>query len=76
MIRKYSKNKYDRNGELASSGQINEIVLEQAQQLYLNRINKKNYHMIQTILIFHLLEGYHLRMGKNLIRIYSLYNRK
>ena len=40
-IRKYSKNKYDRNGELASSGQINEIVLEQAQQLYLNRINKK-----------------------------------
>ncbi len=41
-IRKNSKKKFDFNGELASEGQKNEIILEQAQELFVNRLNKKN----------------------------------
>ncbi len=41
-IRKNSKKKFDLNGELASEGQKNEIILEQAQELFVNRLNKKN----------------------------------
>ena len=40
-VRKNSKDKFDKNGSLASSGTRNEIIFEQAQELYLNRINKK-----------------------------------
>jgi len=40
-IRKNSKKKFDENGLVAASGEINEIILEQAQELYLNRNFKK-----------------------------------
>ena len=40
-VRVSSKNKFDINGKLASIGKKNEIILEQAQELFLNRINKK-----------------------------------
>jgi anhydro-N-acetylmuramic acid kinase len=40
-VRKNSNKKYDHNGSLALSGIKNEIILEQAQELYANRINKK-----------------------------------
>tara|TARA_B100000575_G_C23136514_1_gene660361 strand:- start:672 stop:1796 length:1125 start_codon:yes stop_codon:yes gene_type:complete len=40
-VRKNSNEKFDANGNLASIGNINEIILEQAQELYLNRINKQ-----------------------------------
>ncbi len=40
-VRKNSNEKFDVNGKLASIGNINEIILEQAQELYLNRINKQ-----------------------------------
>lgn len=40
-IRKNSKNKFDKDGLIASRGKINEIILEQAQDLYLNRNNKE-----------------------------------
>ena len=40
-VRKNSNKKYDLDGNLASSGEINEIILEQAQELYANRIIKK-----------------------------------
>ena len=40
-IRKNSQNKYDKNGELASIGNCNEIILEQALELYSNRPNQK-----------------------------------
>ncbi len=41
-IRKNSKKKYDEGGFLAATGKKNEIILEQAQELYINRKNKKN----------------------------------
>ena len=40
-VRKNSSRKFDRDGNLASNGNINEIILEQAQELYMNRIEKK-----------------------------------
>ena len=40
-VRKNSTQKFDFNGELAASGQKNEIIFEQAQELYSNRKNKK-----------------------------------
>ena len=40
-IRKNSNKKFDEDGKLASIGKTNEIILEQAQELYSNRSNKK-----------------------------------
>ena len=40
-VRKNSNKKFDRDGKLASSGKKNDIIFEQAQELYANRINKK-----------------------------------
>ena len=40
-VRKNSNKKYDENGLLAASGTRNEIIFEQAQELYMNRRNKK-----------------------------------
>ncbi len=40
-VRKNSKLKFDFDGNLAAKGNINEIILEQAQELYLNRKNKE-----------------------------------
>ena len=40
-VRKNSNKKFDENGNLASSGIKNEIIFEQAQELYENRNNKK-----------------------------------
>ncbi len=40
-VRKNSNQKYDHDGRLAESGNKNEIIFEQAQELYENRINKK-----------------------------------
>ena len=40
-MRKNSAKKFDKDGLLASSGKLNEIIYEQAQELYFNRINKK-----------------------------------
>ena len=40
-VRKNSNFKFDLDGKLASSGKINEIILEQAQELYSNRNNKQ-----------------------------------
>ena len=40
-VRKNSNLKFDLDGKLASSGKINEIILEQAQELYSNRNNKQ-----------------------------------
>ena len=40
-VRKNSSKKFDYNGDLASQGKKNEIILEQAQELYNNRLNKQ-----------------------------------
>ncbi len=40
-IRKNSNKKFDYDGKLAASGSKNEIIFEQAQELYMNRNNKK-----------------------------------
>ncbi len=40
-IRKNSSKKFDYNGQLANLGNINEIIFEQAQELYSNRKNKQ-----------------------------------
>ncbi len=40
-VRKNSEKKFDQDGVLAASGQRNEIIFEQAQELYHNRNNKK-----------------------------------
>ena len=40
-IRKNSNKKFDENGYLASVGLVNEIIFEQAQELYMNRNSKK-----------------------------------
>ena len=40
-VRKNSKKKFDLNGVLAACGNRNEIIFEQAQELYMNRSNKK-----------------------------------
>ena len=40
-IRKNSKNRFDKDGLLASAGKRNEIIFEQAQELFSNRPNKK-----------------------------------
>ena len=39
-VRKNSKYKFDKNGTLAASGQTNDIILEQAQELFANRPNQ------------------------------------
>ena len=39
-VRKNSENKFDKNGQLAISGKKNEIILEQAQELFSNRPDK------------------------------------
>ena len=44
-LRRNSKKKFDKNGEIASRGNINEIILEQAQELYSNRSNKENHSL-------------------------------
>ena len=41
-VRKNSKKKFDKDGLIASLGTRNEIIYEQAQELYNNRKNKKN----------------------------------
>ena len=40
-VRKNSKNKFDKDGMLAKIGTCNEIILEQAQELFLNRPDKE-----------------------------------
>ena len=40
-VRKNSNKKFDKDGHIASQGKINEIILEQAQELYANRKNKE-----------------------------------
>ena len=40
-VRKNSNKKFDKDGLLASTGTRNQIIFEQAQELYLNRKNKK-----------------------------------
>ena len=40
-VRKNSNQKFDKDGKLASIGNINEIIIEQAQELYSNRPNQK-----------------------------------
>tara|TARA_B100000035_G_scaffold267947_1_gene241243 strand:+ start:6122 stop:7240 length:1119 start_codon:yes stop_codon:yes gene_type:complete len=40
-VRKNSKKKFDKDGKLASSGMKNEIIFEQAQELYMHRVNKE-----------------------------------
>ena len=40
-VRKNSKKKFDQDGSLASIGKKNQIIFEQAQELYLNRNSKK-----------------------------------
>ena len=40
-VRNNSEKKYDNDGKLASIGKKNEIIYEQAQELYMNRNNKK-----------------------------------
>ena len=40
-MRKNSNKKFDEDGKLASIGKINEVIFEQAQDLYSNRINKE-----------------------------------
>tara|TARA_B110001452_G_scaffold263486_1_gene264990 strand:+ start:1383 stop:2504 length:1122 start_codon:yes stop_codon:yes gene_type:complete len=40
-VRKNSDEKYDKDGSLAINGKRNEIIFEQAQELYMNRINKE-----------------------------------
>ena len=40
-VRKNSTKKFDENGNLALRGEKNQIILEQAQELYINRNNKK-----------------------------------
>ena len=42
-IRKNSNDKFDKDGLYASSGRINEIIIEQAQELFSNKF-KENYH--------------------------------
>ena len=39
-IRSNTNKKFDENGKLALLGNINEIIFEQAQELYSNRLNK------------------------------------
>ena len=41
-IRKKTKKKFDRDGLLAAKGNVNNIIIEQAQELFSNRLNKKN----------------------------------
>ena len=41
-VRNNSNKKFDQDGILSSRGKINEIILEQAQELYSNRINKSS----------------------------------
>ena len=40
-VRNNSKKKFDKDGKFASSGTKNEIIFEQAQELYMNRNNKE-----------------------------------
>jgi anhydro-N-acetylmuramic acid kinase len=40
-VRKNSNKKFDYDGKLALSGKKNDIIFEEAQELYANRINKK-----------------------------------
>ena len=61
-VRKNSKKHFDKDGLLASRGKRNEIIYEQAQELFSNRPNQKIYHLMSMISMFLLLEDSHLRM--------------
>ena len=61
-VRNNSNKKFDEDGNLALSGTKNEIIFEQAQELYSNRESQKKGLLTLMILIFHLQEDYHLRM--------------
>ena len=41
-VRNNSEKKFDKDGMFSSSGKKNDIILEQAQELYLNSINKNS----------------------------------
>jgi len=58
-IRKNSNKKFDQNGKISLIGKTNQIILEQAQELYANRANKKKNLLIQVISTFLLQEDYH-----------------
>ena len=49
-VRKNSNKKFDVDGQLASTGKTNEIILEQAQELYSNRSNKKTLKIKEKII--------------------------
>jgi len=42
-VRKNSEKKFDKDGLIASNGNINEIILEQAQELFSNRQHQQNF---------------------------------
>ena len=53
----HTNKKYDKNGQIANSGKINEVILEQALETHENNFQKKIIILlIQVILIFHLQE--------------------
>ena len=58
MDQKNSNKKFDQDGKIALSGKKNEIIFEQAQELYSNRNNKDKSSLILMILIFLLQEVY------------------
>ena len=55
-VRNNSNKKFDEDGRLALSGTKNEIILEQAQELYMNRNDKKKMSLTQMILMYLLQE--------------------
>ena len=46
MDKKNSNRKFDYNGNLAATGNKNDIIFEQAQELYANRKDKQKNHLI------------------------------
>ena len=62
-VRKNSNKKFDLDGQLALSGEKNQIIFEQAQELYMNRNNKKKLSFDTNDFDISFIRGLNLKDG-------------
>ena len=72
-VRKNSNKKFDRDGKLALSGKKNDIIFEQARELYANRINKKKLSFDTSDFDISFARGLSLEDGAKILTDFTAY---